>query len=155
MAEYHCFGCDPGNPIGLKLTFEVVDGELVATWEPRQDLEGYPGIIHGGIQATIADEAAAWYVYAIVGTGGVTREMTTQYRQPAQTGDGPFTVRATGSIADERTAHITVTLENARAEVCTVSQCEYAIFPEPIARRRFGYPGKKAFFTTADDKQAP
>jgi acyl-coenzyme A thioesterase PaaI-like protein len=145
MEDYHCFGCDPDNPVGLKLEFTVADNQLVVHWNPSPQFEGYPGVIHGGIQATLADEAAAWYVYAILGTGGVTREMTTQYRKPAQTSDGPYIVRAHGSISDERTAEITVTLENGAGEVCTVSTCTYALFPEPIARRKFGYPGKEAF----------
>jgi acyl-coenzyme A thioesterase PaaI-like protein len=143
---YRCFGCDPANPIGLKLEFELSGGDLVARWSPRADLEGYPGVIHGGIQATLADEAAAWYVYAVLATGGVTREMCTRYQMPARTEDGPFTIRARGTLRDERTADIHVTLENARAEVCTESRCEYVIFPEPVARKRFAYPGKEAFF---------
>ncbi len=143
---YHCFGCDPENPAGLKLEFTVVDNQLVIHWDPSSRFEGYPGVIHGGIQATLADEAAAWYVYTVLGTGGVTQEMRSQFRSPARTEDGPFTVRASGSPRDSRSADVHVTLENARGTLCTETVCVYVLFPEEIARKRFDYPGREAFF---------
>ena len=135
---YHCFGCDPESPVGLKLEFFVEGNELVMHWRPQPQFEGYPGVIHGGIQATLADEAAAWYVY--------TREMSIRYAAPARTQDGPFTVRASGALRDERSADVHVQLYNAAGEVCTEADCDYVVFPEPVARRRFAYPGRDAFF---------
>ena len=131
--------------LGLELIY-AKDGKTRVELPFRKELTQGLGVIHGGIQATLADEAAAWYVYAVLATGGVTRELCIRYHAPARTEDGPFTFRARGTLRDDRTADIQVTLENARAEVCTESRCEYVVFPEPVARKRFGYPGREAFF---------
>ena len=146
IGSYCCFGCDPHNPIGLKLKFVLRDDEVTTTWEPRPDLEGYPGVIHGGIQATLADEIAAWYVYAVYETAGVTKSLEIQYKRPALRADGPFTIRARGERDGDRHARIHVTLENASGEVCAETECVYVIFSEAVARKRFSFPGKEAFF---------
>ena len=147
---YRCFGCDPGNPVGLKLQFTLAGSEIAAQWAPRADLEGYPGVIHGGIQATLADEAAAWYVNAVLATGGVTREMHIRYVAPARSEDGPFAIRARGTLRDTRTADVHVTIENSGGQLCTEARCEYVVFPEAVARKRFAYPGRDAFFDPAE-----
>lgn len=143
--DYNCFGCDPGNPIGLKLEFSLADQAVFTTWSPRNDLEGYPGVVHGGIQATIADELAAWYVYAVLGTAGVTKDMQLSYLKPALTSQGPFDIRATGVRDGERRAVVEVELRNNAGELCTTATCLYALFTEELARRRFGFPGRDAF----------
>lgn len=144
-SDYNCFGCNPGNEIGLKLRFELIRDEVVAHWDGRNDLEGYPGVIHGGIQATIADEAAAWFVYAVFGTAGVTTEIHAEFRRPAGTYDGPFTIRASGNREGDRRATIAVRLENAAGDLCSVFTCVYALFSEEVSRRRFAFPGRDAF----------
>jgi len=143
--EYNCFGCDPGNAIGLKLTFRLQDDVLLSTWQPRTDLEGYPGVVHGGIQATIVDEAAAWYVYSVLGTAGVTKDINISFLKPALTGAGPFQVRATGETDGERRAEVNVELINGSGERCTSATCVYLLFSEEVARKRFGFPGRDAF----------
>lgn len=144
--EYLCFGCDPHNPIGLKLQFVLSGEEVSAVWEPRPDLEGYPGLIHGGIQATLADEIGVWYVYTVFGTAGATESLEIKYKRPALRADGPFTIRARGERDGRRHVRIHVTLENASGEVCTEAECVYIVFSEVVARRRFDFPGKEAFF---------
>jgi uncharacterized protein (TIGR00369 family) len=46
---------------------------------------GFDGLVHGGIIATLLDEAAAWAVIAHLGRLGLTREMTTRYLRPVPT----------------------------------------------------------------------
>ena len=54
-----CFGCGQKNPIGLKLMFKL-DGKMArAEFTPRDDFQGWPGVLHGGIIAMILDEAAS------------------------------------------------------------------------------------------------
>ncbi len=146
LGSYQCFGCDPHNPIGLKLQFVLRDDEVIATWAPRPDLEGYPGFIHGGIQATLADEIGAWYVYAVYATVGITKSLEIHYKRPALVSAGPFTIRARGERDGRRYARIHVTLESAANEVCAEAECVYAIVGEAVARSRFSFPGKEAFF---------
>ncbi|MEX2144272.1 MAG: PaaI family thioesterase [Anaerolineales bacterium] len=54
----NCFACGLENPIGLKLTFYgQEDGSVTGEYTIPKQYEGYPGIAHGGIVASILDEA--------------------------------------------------------------------------------------------------
>lgn len=51
-----CFVCGIQNPIGLKIIFET-DGECTwAKFTPEDELQGYPGFLHGGITFALLDE---------------------------------------------------------------------------------------------------
>ena len=52
-----CFVCGLSNPIGLKLAFySDGEGRCIAHFQPRQEHQGYPGHLHGGIISTLLDE---------------------------------------------------------------------------------------------------
>jgi len=54
-----CFVCGLENPIGLHLRFyRSGPGEVQAECVLAQPYQGYPGIVHGGIVASMLDEAA-------------------------------------------------------------------------------------------------
>lgn len=56
----NCFACGMENPVGLKLRFvQVADDEVRAEYRPPAYFEGYPGVLHGGIAASMLDEASA------------------------------------------------------------------------------------------------
>ncbi|MDE1175471.1 MAG: PaaI family thioesterase [Edaphobacter sp.] len=82
----HCFGCGPDNPSGLHLTFTVDTGtnarptaSAQATFDRRY--EGPPGYLHGGIIATLLDEAMS-KLNRPLGLIAVTRNMQIDYRRP-------------------------------------------------------------------------
>jgi acyl-coenzyme A thioesterase PaaI-like protein len=52
-----CFVCGQHNPYGLHLVFRLENKSIVADFQPREEHQGFPGIIHGGIIASILDEA--------------------------------------------------------------------------------------------------
>jgi len=53
----HCFICGLENPIGLKLKiYEIEDGVIETTFIAPDHFQGYPGVLHGGIVASILDE---------------------------------------------------------------------------------------------------
>jgi len=62
-----CFGCGPDHPWGFRLTFERESDEVVTRFTPHDRYQGPPGIMHGGLVSTLADEIAAW---AVIGLGG-------------------------------------------------------------------------------------
>ncbi len=94
-----CFVCGKDNPDGLRLDFRM-DGERGAAEAAVTFPERYQGwetVVHGGLQATVLDEAmikAAW----AKGQRSVTGEMTVRYIKPVRTGT-PYLVRGrvTGS----------------------------------------------------------
>ena len=52
-----CFVCGQHNPYGLHLVFRLENNSIVADFQPREEHQGFPGIIHGGIVASVLDEA--------------------------------------------------------------------------------------------------
>lgn len=83
-----CFGCGSGNPRGLRLAFERRDHCVVAETKLDASLAGYDGLVHGGIVATLLDEAMGWALLELAGRYGVTRSLTVQYRRPVAVGRG-------------------------------------------------------------------
>jgi acyl-coenzyme A thioesterase PaaI-like protein len=55
----HCFVCGLENPVGLRLhIYQTAPGEIETTFTAPPHFQGYPGVLHGGIIATILDEIA-------------------------------------------------------------------------------------------------
>lgn len=52
-----CFVCGQRNPFGLHLVFRQEEQSIVADFQPREEHQGFPGVIHGGIVASLLDEA--------------------------------------------------------------------------------------------------
>ena len=79
----HCFGCAPGNRQGLRLRFQekAGNGSVECVFRMPRRFEGPPGHVHGGIIATILDEAMGKVSRqkAIV---ALTRRMSIDYLQP-------------------------------------------------------------------------
>lgn len=80
-----CFGCSEINPIGLKLRFSYKDDEAVTKWVPKEEYQGWPGILHGGITATILDEVMAKLIEH-KGIWAVTGEMNIKYVKKIEIG---------------------------------------------------------------------
>jgi len=143
-AGYNCFGCSPGNSIGLHMEF-FTDGEVVVSnWDPQEQFQGYVNVLHGGIQATIMDEIASWLVYALLDTAGVTANLNVNYLKPVYL-NGPIQIKAILKEQTDRKAIIKVELINDKNVICSEGEVEYFLFPPAIARRKYHYPGKHAF----------
>ena len=85
LAPHHCFACGELNESGLRLTLH---GDERGCWtelvlEPR--FEGWQGIAHGGILATVLDEVGAWSVIAH-GGWGVTARLSIDFKRPVHVG---------------------------------------------------------------------
>jgi len=52
-----CFVCGQQNPFGLHLVFQQEAESIFADFQPRIEHQGFPGVIHGGIIASVLDEA--------------------------------------------------------------------------------------------------
>lgn len=71
-ADQPCFGCGPAHPIGFRLAFEREGDEVVTRFTPGERYQGPPGIMHGGLVMTLADEVAAWAIIVGLGKFGFT-----------------------------------------------------------------------------------
>ena len=79
-----CFGCGPRNPHGLHLQFAINSVAHTATAPVTLDenFQGAPGFIHGGILATLLDEAMS-KLNRPLGVLAMTRRMEVDYLRPA------------------------------------------------------------------------
>jgi uncharacterized protein (TIGR00369 family) len=80
-----CFGCGPENPAGLRLKFEETNDGVEVHYTVHDDLRGAPGVVHGGIQATLLDETLCMTAYAKLGMSVVTGELTVRYEKSVPT----------------------------------------------------------------------
>lgn len=81
-----CFGCATDHPIGFRLTFERDGDDIVTRFTPSERYQGPPGIMHGGLVMTLADEIGAWAVITQLETFGFTAEMNTKLHKPVRIG---------------------------------------------------------------------
>ncbi len=98
VADQLCFACGPDNPIGLKLTFRQEGERYATTFTANRLLQGYQGIVHGGLVATVLDEVMARLVWAKYGPAATAR-LEVRYRCPAPV-EQPIAVQ--GWITAER-----------------------------------------------------
>ena|SRR5438874_1107903 len=58
--SHGCFVCGEANPIGFHLRFQT-DGRIVqARFVPETKHAGFRDVVHGGLLATLLDEAMVW-----------------------------------------------------------------------------------------------
>ena len=81
-ANNRCFGCGPANPGGLHIEFFLAsDNSVVAQPVISAAFEGHPGYLHGGVIATLLDEAMSKAVRAL-GKPSMTRKLEVEYLRP-------------------------------------------------------------------------
>jgi len=81
-AQNRCFGCGPANPTGLQLEFLLAeDRATVCLTRVPERFDGHPGYLHGGIIATLLDEAMSKAVRAR-GLTAMTGRIEIDYLRP-------------------------------------------------------------------------
>jgi len=80
-----CFGCGSANLFGLQLELERDGGGVTGRFFVKQDLQGPPGVAHGGVMAAALDEAMSLAVHA-EGARAWTRRLTLELLRPAPVG---------------------------------------------------------------------
>ena len=82
-----CFGCGRENAAGLQLEFELrADGRLETRFAPRDIHGGWENVFHGGLMATLLDEAMMAYLY-LHGENAATAELNVRFRKPVHLGE--------------------------------------------------------------------
>ncbi len=82
----YCFACGSKNPLGLCLRFELHDdGSCTSEFTSSPHHQGFAGVVHGGLIATIADDLMNNHLHRMFGLTTVTAELTTRFRKPTPT----------------------------------------------------------------------
>jgi len=125
-----CFVCGRENPVGLHIKFyeDHEDQQLIVRLTIPDRYQGYPGIAHGGILATVLDETAGRALMMVSEDNPfwVTAKLEIRYRKPTPT-ETPLTVvgwvvrqrsRSAEVAGEIRLPDGTVTVEASALVVC-------------------------------------
>ena len=98
--EYgNCFGCGE-NPWGLDLSFNPAgDSGVTAEIQLDENYQGFRDVAHGGIVATMLDEAAVWAVNRRVGRLQPSFQLDCRFKNPVPLGK---TLQVRGEVEDVR-----------------------------------------------------
>ena len=129
--DYNCFVCSPNNQGGLRLKFYEDGDDVVTTWTPSRQFESWSHVLHGGIQATLIDEAGGWVICRKLQTCGVTTRFNLKYRKTVPTGK-PLEVRCRISEIKRSFAILTGEIR-VDGEVCTEAEMTYFCAPKEKA----------------------
>lgn len=121
-ANNNCFVCRQTGPFGLRLDFRLDEHtkQAVCEFQLTEEWEGPPGFTHGGIVATILDEAMA-FVNKLHSAMAPTRKMEVEYLRAVKPGE---TVRVVARNKSEDGRKLTHTAEilNSSGEVLARSE---------------------------------
>ena len=89
-----CLVCGRENPHGLHLSLHVdAEGVVTVPFAPADHHIGFQGVTHGGVLATVLDEAMVWAATWAGRRFCLCGEMTVRFRKPALVGQ-PLVVEA-------------------------------------------------------------
>jgi acyl-coenzyme A thioesterase PaaI-like protein len=78
----HCLLCGTQNPIGLRLDFSAQeDGHVLSSFTGSRLLQGYNGVLHGGVISSLLDAAMTHCLFHR-GIEAVTVELLVRYLRP-------------------------------------------------------------------------
>ena len=122
-----CFVCGKENRHGLRLRFFAHQHSVRGTFRPRDSLCGYPGIVHGGILASVADEVMWWAASWKSGASCVTVELNVKYLKPAPT-DQEFELTAHVKAEKKRIVEVEGEVRDREGHVYAAAWGKYLIF---------------------------
>jgi len=80
--DHYCFACGKDNPDGLDLDWAISGKTCHTIFTPKRKFQGWKGIVHGGIVASLLDEAMTRLAWITCG-GAMTAEMSVRFLKPA------------------------------------------------------------------------
>lgn len=143
LSDYQgCFVCGARNDAGLKLQFRREGDRVVAEFLPQERFQGFPGVVHGGILASLLDEALS-RTALLYEQWVMTGRLEIRYRLPARVGQ---LLRITGEIEQQRARMViargAITLAADPTVVVAEGRGTFLPYPEDLRRQAAQeYPG--------------
>ena len=137
---HNCFACGSLNTHGMHLDLHLGERRSWTELTLPDRFEGWHGIAHGGIIATLLDEVMAWSLVAEE-SWGVTARMSVDFRRPVAIG---VPIRAEGWIVRTRRRLVDAAGEVRAADgtVLAAAQAVYLAADEDRKKElqaRYGY----------------
>ncbi len=146
-----CFICGRENPVGLKMDFYMPElGRVRAEVSVPRHFEGYPGVVHGGIVASILDEGGGRSQMMDQDHFMVTAQLNVRYRKPVPS-ETPLLVIGTAGERQGRVAHAHGEIQTQDGEV--LAEAELVLVDMPEALRRDMDPEALGWRVYPDEKE--
>lgn len=135
----NCFACHPHNRHGLKLKFFADDEkeEVFTVITPESHFNGFPGILHGGIQCALIDEVAYWALFDKIKKIGLTAKIDIRYLKPVPM-DTELIVTAKIKLMNKRNATVETAIKDHDNEVFTTGEVLYFLPNRKVLFKVFG-----------------
>jgi acyl-coenzyme A thioesterase PaaI-like protein len=132
-----CVVCGRDNPLGLGLSLFVnpATGAVRVNYTPRAPHIGFEDVVHGGVLATVIDEAMVWAATWAGKRFCLCGEMTVRYRLPAAVGRA-LVVEARVESARPRLIQTVAEIRDGAGEVVASATGKYVPLP-PHRNREF------------------
>ena len=98
---------------------------------------GYPGIAHGGVVATMLDEAIGMHAFGVLGVEAPTAHLNISYRAPVPT-ETPIQVRGRGN-REGRRVHSTAEVTDEEGTVLASAEAVLVVTGEVAEGTRLEY----------------
>lgn len=124
----YCFLCGIENPIGLNLSFYQEGDRVTAHYCPKEEHQGYPGVLHGGITCALLDETIG-RVLVSQDIWAMTVDLDVRFIKPIPLGE-PLTVIGEMTRLRSRTMEGKGEIHLADGTVAATAQARYIRLPE-------------------------
>jgi acyl-coenzyme A thioesterase PaaI-like protein len=131
-----CFACSPDHPTGLRMRFTVEGDEVVTRFTPKDEHQGAPSVMHGGLVTMVADEVGCWALIALRGKFGFTGTMTSRFPRAVRVGQ-EIEGRARITAESTRVVQVDVRLRQASVE-CFSSAMSFIVLDQSGAEKMLG-----------------
>jgi uncharacterized protein (TIGR00369 family) len=121
-----CIVCGPANPHGLRLTSRVdpTVGTVHTPFTPAPHHIGFDGLVHGGVIATVVDEAMVWAAIWSTRRACVAGELAVRFRRPSTPGV-PVTIVASVTRTKARLVETTASVTTAAGDTVATATAKY------------------------------
>lgn len=133
-----CLVCGRENPHGLHLHLDVDAAGVVTTrFAPGPEHIGFQGVTHGGVLATVLDEAMVWAATWAGRRFCLCGEMTVRFRRPALVGQ-PLVFEARVGSARSRIVTTVGVVRDEAGTVVAEASGKYVPLPDEKNREFVG-----------------
>jgi uncharacterized protein (TIGR00369 family) len=148
-AYQRCFGCGLRNDAGLQLIFRQEGGEIVTEFTPDARFQGFPGVVHGGILATLLDETLS-RTATVEGRWMMTGRLDVRFRRAAPLGH-PLRITARTVSSRSRMVAAEGEIRLADEPAALIAEARGTFLPLPRVYRQDAverHPELSSFFET-------